>query len=379
MATLAVYPGEQSVDVALRDGSTVHVRPVRPGDRDAIHAFLSGMSDESLYYRCFGTPNIQWLTDWSVDVDYSGRYGVIVTTGADVRVVAHAAYVRIDDDRAEVAFEVAESMHGHGIATLLLAHLAGVAARNGISRFTAKVLMSNRKMIDVFRDSGFPVAHRILDGVTEIELPTTLTDATLRAFERREQVAAVGAVQHLLAPESVAVIGASRRAGAIGSVLLANLVDAGFTGNVYPINRKAGALQGLRCYPSVLELPESPELAVVAVPAAHVCAVARDCAAAGVRGIVVISAGFAETGEEGGARQRELVQICRESGMRLIGPNSLGVLNTDPAVKLDATLAGHQRARRQRRLSVAERRARDRPDRGGRPARPRPIVVRLGR
>jgi GNAT superfamily N-acetyltransferase len=171
--TPVAYPAEQSVDIALRDGSTVHVRPVLDTDEDAIRAFLESMSLDSLYFRCCGIPNVKWLAKWSADVDYPDRYGVVATSGADGAVVAHAAYVRLGDDRAEIAFEVGDALQGHGIGTLLLVHLAAVAACNGISVFIAQVMPSNHKMIDVFRDSGFPVKQRTANGVTEIELLTS--------------------------------------------------------------------------------------------------------------------------------------------------------------------------------------------------------------
>jgi acetate---CoA ligase (ADP-forming) len=334
-----VYPAEQSVDVALRDGSTIHVRPVRTDDKDGIEAFLRAMSSESLYLRCFGIADLEQLSDWSIDVDYADRYGLVATEGPEETIVAHAAYIRYEENRAEVAFEVADRLHGHGIATLLLAHMAGIAARHGIATFTAEVLPSNHKMIEVFRTSGFPATMRSVTGVTEVEFPTELSDGTIEAFDRREREAAVGAIRPVLAPISVAVVGASRRPDAVGSVVLANLIDGRFRGHVYPVNPHAKTLQGIPCHGSVNELPEPPELAVIAVPAREVIGIARDCGQAGVKALVVLSAGFAEAGTEGTGRQRELLSVCRHSGMRLIGPNCLGVLNTDPAVQLNATFA----------------------------------------
>jgi acetyl coenzyme A synthetase (ADP forming)-like protein len=339
-AGTADYPAGQSVNVALRDGSTVHVRPVRREDRDAIAAFLQTMTADSLYFRAFGTPNIQRLSDWSVDVDYADRYGLVATTGPEQSIVAHAAYVRTSARRAEVAFEVADQLHGQGIGTLLLGHLAGVAAQHGITKLTAIVMPNNYKMIDVLRDSGFPVTQRSSDGATEIDLPTSVSEETLEAYERREQTAAISALRTFLAPRTVAVIGASRRAGTVGSELLVNLIQGGFAGRIFPVNPTAERLQGLRTYPSVADVPEPVELAVVIVPSRHVADVARQCAAGGVRSLVVISAGFAEAGPDGEARQAELLEICRTAGMRLIGPNCLGVLNTDPDVRMNATFAG---------------------------------------
>jgi acetyl coenzyme A synthetase (ADP forming)-like protein len=335
----ASYPADQSADVALRDGSTVHVRPVRREDRAGIKAFLESMSAESLYFRAFGIPNVERMSDWSVDVDYADRYGLVVTRGAEEAIVGHAAYVRTDDHRAEVAFEVADPLQGHGIATLLLAHLAGVAARHGITLFTAEVLPINRKMIEVFRTSGFPVTQRTEQSVTMIELPTSFSEETLSAFEARAQTAAVEAVRSFLSPTAVAVVGASRREGTVGGEILHNLVSGGYQGAIHPINPYAETIAGRRAYASIEEVPEPIELAVIVVPAAAVVGVARECAVAGVRALLVISAGFAESGADGAVLQRELLEVCREAGMRLIGPNCLGVLNLDPVVKLNVTFA----------------------------------------
>jgi acetate---CoA ligase (ADP-forming) len=339
MSARAAYPPEQEVNVALRDGSTVHVRPVLAADRAAILAFLGSMSAESLYFRAFGVANVERLTDFSVDVDYGDRYGLVATRGSDGAVVAHAAYVRFAGDSAEVAFEVADALHGQGIATLLLAHLAGVAARQGITRFTAEVMPDNHKMIEMFRGSGFPVTQRTADGVTEIELPTSLSEETIAAFEVRAQTAAIGALRSFLSPSSVAVIGASRRPGTVGAEVLGNLVVGGYTGALYPVNPHAERIHGLPAFASIAAVPGPVELAIVVVPASGVVGVARECAAAGVRALLVISAGFGESGADGQARQRELLDVCRSTGMRLIGPNCLGIINNDADVRLNATFA----------------------------------------
>lgn len=332
-------PELRSVNVALRDGSTVHVRPVSAGDRDGIATLLSSMSADSLYFRGCGQVNIDWLSDWAVDVDAANRYGLVATSGLSAAIVAHAGYVRVDEHRAEIAFEVADGLHGRGVGTLLLGQLAGVAADHGIDTFVASVMAGNHKMLEVFASSGFPLTQRIEDGGIEISLPTTISDDVFEAFERRRHTASANAVRSFLRPGSVAVVGASRDPGSIGGVLIANLVQGGFTGSVYPVNPHASSILGIHAYASVLELPETPELVVVAVPAAAVIAVAEQCAERGVRAILVISSGFSEVGGAGAERQRLLFDICRRSGMRLIGPNCLGLLNTDPEVRLNATFA----------------------------------------
>lgn len=340
--TGSAYPHEREADVALRDGSTVHVRPVRADDGAAIRAFLGHVSAESIAFRFFGTPNLDWVIDWSLDVDYADRFALVAETGNPSAIVAHAAYVREGADRAEVAFLVADPWQGRGISTILLAHLADIATAHAIHTFTASVLPANHRMIEVFRESGFPVEMHSRPGEIGIEFPTSLTPGALERFEERERIAAVAAVRTVLEPRTVAVVGASRRRGTVGGEILRNLLDAEFAGAVYAVNPQAEVVQSLPAYPSVADIPAAVELAVVVVPAEAVLEVARECAAAGVRALVVISAGFAEAGKAGAARQRELLSVCREAGMRLVGPNCLGVLNTAADVRLDATFAAHQ-------------------------------------
>ena len=272
------------------------------------------MSEESLYYRSFGMPNVERMSDWSIDVDYADRYGLVVTRGATDGIIGHAAYVRTGPSSAEVAFEVADPLQGHGIATLLLAHLAEVAARNGITTFTAEVLPGNYKMTDMFRNSGFPTTLRTADGVTAVELPTSLSEETLTAFEARAQTAAIEAVRCFLAPRRWRSSAPAAGEGTVGAEILSNLISARFCGRLYPVNPHADAIGGVPAYRNVAEIPGPFELGVIVVPAALVNDVARECAAAGARALLVISAGFAEAGREGEARQRELLEICRNAG-----------------------------------------------------------------
>jgi len=337
----SAYPAGQDVDVALRDGSTLRIRPVTAKDRPAIEVFLRNLSPESICFRFFGQVNLDWAARWATDVDYGDRYALVAMAGPGHAVVAHAAYVRTGEDRAEVAFTVADAWQAHGIATIMLAHLATVAEAHGVAVFTAEVLPDNHRMIGVFRDSGFPVARRSGDGVIEVELPTSRSRQTRQSFEQRSQTAAIAAVGRFLRPRSVAVIGASRELATVGGELLRNLCSDGFAGDVYPVNLRAGMVQGQRAYGSIGKVPEQVDLAVIAVPAAQVADVARECGSAGVHALLVISAGFAEIGGEGVLRQQELLAICREAGMRLVGPNCLGVLNTAADVRLNATFAGH--------------------------------------
>jgi acetate---CoA ligase (ADP-forming) len=333
------YPSEREAHVALRDGSTIHVRPVRSGDREAIRAFLDTVSKESIAFRFFGIPRPEWIIDWSLDVDYIDRFALVAETGDPPAIVAHAAYIRESPDRAEVAFLVADAWQSRGISTILLAHLAALAEHQGIATLTAEVLPANHRMIQVFRESGFPVDLRASADAISLELPTSLSPDGLARFEERERLAAVAALRSFLEPRSVAVIGASRRRGTVGGEILRNLLAAEFTGAVYAVNPHSEVVQSLPAYPSVTAIEAAIDLAVVVVPADDVLTVAHECAAAGVRALLVISSGFAETGAAGAERQRELLAICRQAGMRVIGPNCLGVLNTAATVGLNATFA----------------------------------------
>jgi acetyl coenzyme A synthetase (ADP forming)-like protein len=326
------------IDVVLLDGSTVHVRPVQSDDEVLMLAFLEGLSDYSRLLRFFSAgANLAGQAHRAVDVDQGSAYGLIATAGATDQIVGHAGYACEQATAAEVAFAIAESYQGRGLATALLAHLAEHAQGVGIATFTAVVRPDNHRMLSVFRESGFPVDVRSAADIVSVTLPTEMTAAGWTRFEQRERLASVAAVDAVLAPHAVAVIGASRRRGTVGGEIVRNIVGAGFEGVVYPVNPSAASVQSMPAHASVGELPGPVDLAVVAVPAASVVGVASECGAAGVRALVVISAGFAEAGPDGVQRQRELLDVCRRYGMRIVGPNCLGVLNTAAEVRLNAT------------------------------------------
>ena len=330
------YPAHREADVVLHDGSTVRLRPVRPEDAAALREFFAALSLESRAFRFFsGAIDLEGAAALLADVDYAQRYGLLATRGG--KVLGHGLYVGGPEGQAEVAFAVAEEMQGKGLGTILLAHLAEVAGEHGYSTFVAVVLPQNHRMVEMFRESGLPTETTAEPGLLRVEMPTAFTAAARERFEDRDRIAARAAVRSLLEPRSVALVGASRRPGSVGAEVLRNLVEGGFEGQLYPVNPKADSLAGLAAYPSLAQVPGEVELAVIAVPAAAVVATAREAAANGARALVVLSAGFSETGEEGARRERELLAVCREAGMRLVGPNCLGVLNTAAEIRLDAT------------------------------------------
>jgi acetyl coenzyme A synthetase (ADP forming)-like protein len=336
----SVYPADRQAVVALRDGSTATVRPVRADDAAALVQFFESLSDESRFLRFFsGAVNLPQMAATATHLDYHDRYGLVATAGSEGSVIANAMYLKTDAERAEVAFAVADAYQGRGLATLMLGQLAEAAEAAGISTFEALVLPSNHRMIEVFRESGFAVRSTVEPGQILVEFPTSLSTEAIERFDRREDTAAVNAMRAFFEPRSVALVGASRKRGTIGGELFHNLLSTGFPGPVYPVNPQASVVQSVPAYRSVRDIPGPVDLAVIAVPANNVLQVARECAAKAVVALVVISAGFSEDGLEGKERERQLLEICRQAGMRLVGPNCMGVINTAGAAPLDATFA----------------------------------------
>jgi acetyl coenzyme A synthetase (ADP forming)-like protein len=333
------YPTRWESDVVLADGGTVHVRPIRADDGDQLLGLYSRLSDESIYLRFFSPvpPPTERQLEQLTDVDYDERFALVAELGGEM--VAVARYIRGDDATAEVAFTVQDDQHGRGLATVLLEHLAAVAREHGIRRFVAWTMASNSKMLGVFAAAGFDV-HRTFDaGTIEVSFDIEPTPTSVDAQHAREHSAEARSMVRLLAPGSIAVIGASRRAGTIGNGLFRNLLDGDFQGPVYPVNPTAGSVAGVRAYPKVTDVPDHVDLAIVCVPAEHVRTVAEDCVRKGVGGLVVISAGFAEIDAAHGATEHQLVELARGNGMRMIGPNCMGVVNTNPDVRMNGTFA----------------------------------------
>jgi acetate---CoA ligase (ADP-forming) len=328
--------------VVLRDGSTILIRPVEPADEEGILSFLLALSEETLSLRFFGFVPRDALPEKArtlLDPRLDGSFAMVALQGPEERVVGHAMYVPTAAGRAEVAFVIADDSQGRGLGSILLGQLAQTASSRGVEIFEASFLPQNHRMLGVFRDSGFSLRMIPQAGEILVEFPTEVTDSALERFEEREAIAAVNAVRTLLSPGSVAAIGASRERETIGGEVFRNLLQFGFQGPVLPVNPKAAVIQSILAYPGVEAVPSEVDLAVVMVPAAAVLEVAEACGRKGVKSLVVISAGFAEVGPEGRARQDELVRICRNYGMRLVGPNCMGILNSDPRVRLNATFA----------------------------------------
>jgi acyl-CoA synthetase (NDP forming)/RimJ/RimL family protein N-acetyltransferase len=323
-------------DVLLRDGSTLRLRAPGPADFDAIKAFYDGLSPESRYMRFHGFGRTDGAAREHAEADGEDRVALIGGHGG--RVVAAAGYDRLrEPGAAEVAFAVADDFHGRGTATRLLEQLAAIAAERGIYRFDAEVMADNRAMLGVFKRAGFGVKRESAFGEVTVSLDIHPSEALQERIAARDHLAAVASLRPILAPASVAVVGAT---GGLGRAVLANLVDGGFAGVVTPVDPGGGVVHSMRAARALAELEEPAELVVIAVPEGEVLDAAAEAAEHGAKALLVLSAGFADAGGEGARREQRLLEIIRSAGLRMVGPNCLGVLSTDPAVRLNATFAG---------------------------------------
>ncbi len=327
--------------VVLRDGSTANLYMAQPRHREVLLAFFERLSPVARHRRFFmeSSPPEALVADMCDTSDPRRQLTLFVARQARdaLHVLAVGSYERKDPRTVEVAFAVDDAFHGHGLGTVLLERLAFLAHRHGFSRLWAVTQPDNLAMRQVFQDSGFVVHERYGGDEMEVEIDLTPPGTDTTKSELRERVATVASLHPLFRPRALAVIGASRNPERIGAQILSAVLAGPFAGPVYPINLHAEELQGRRVYPSIASVPEPVDLAVLAVPPAEVLSVVDACGAAGVRALVVITSGFAEVGTAGRALQEELVQKVRDYGMRMVGPNCFGVVNTDPAVRLNAT------------------------------------------
>ncbi len=333
------YPSEFELDVVVRDGDVVHVRPIRGDDGELIVDFFERLGPQSRFFRFFEVKEslppdeVHHFTH----VDYSDRMALIVIDAG--KMVAVGRYDRTPEDPTvgHVAFAVADDHQSRGIGTALIQLLTAYARQHGISRFAADVLAENVRILRVLRNAGYDLTRTLEAGVYSVDFPVAYTADARSAAEEREKRAVAASVAPLFFPASIAVIGASTRPGSIGNSLMQNLIGSGFQGAIYPVNPTARVVNSVRAYETVLDIPDAVDLAFVVVPSHLVLEVARQCAEKGVRGLVVISAGFGEIGND--ALEDELVRIVREGGMRMVGPNCMGLVNTAPNVNMNGTFA----------------------------------------
>jgi acyl-CoA synthetase (NDP forming)/GNAT superfamily N-acetyltransferase len=335
---------EDSTYALLTDGATVEIRPARPGDFAAVRDMHAKMSPDNLYLRFFSmSPAVAEQEARRVCREPGPDHAALLAL-INGEVVGCGTYEQAGagSRSAEVAFTVADDLHNRGVGMLLLEHLVSLARGRGFRAFTAETLNENAAMLRVFADAGLPAQRSLTDGVYGIRfpLPADEADAALGTYRDtvavRERSADVASMRPVLVPASVAVIGASRRPGSVGRVILQNIISGGFPGPVYPVNPHAAELDGIPCMPSAAALPDHVDLAVIATPPAAVLGIAEDCGRRGVKALVVIAAGLS------GPARAELLGICRRHGMRMVGPASFGVAN--PSICLDATFAARHPA-----------------------------------
>jgi acetate---CoA ligase (ADP-forming) len=338
---------EYRVEAILRDGRSIYIRALRNDDRQCLLDLFNRLSPRSVYFRFFRFK--QWLTEAELtqftDLDFDKNAALIAAfrEGEREHILGVGRYsalpVKNGPRQAEVALAVADAFQGKGAGTLILEHLAVIARHNGIVEFRADVLEENERMIDVFTCLGFQVERSLESGVIHFSFPTHLTEEFVAAQMRRERMATAESVRSFLKPRAIAIVGASRKHGTIGAALLASLKRCQFRGMLYPVNPGATEIEGIPTFPTVSAIQAPVDMALIAVPAAAVEDAIRDCARASVRSVVVISAGFGEVSPEGRETEKLLRQLARSSGMRMVGPNCMGVINTAPDISMNANFA----------------------------------------
>ncbi|GMA51634.1 hypothetical protein GCM10025857_29910 [Alicyclobacillus contaminans] len=327
--------------VILRDGRVAELRRAHPdaADHARVKALFDRASSDSLFYRFFHT--VREVSDEQIhemlDGDGYDRLSLLCLAGD--RALGIGTYVRTDDETAEVAFLVDDELHGKGFGTLLLEHLAQEAWRRGFKRFEAYVMDGNYKMLQVFRSSGYQLQQTSESGAMHLVLPLTHTERVRALRATRDKLATQASLMPFFAPKAIAVIGASRDPHGLGNLVFRNILNGGFQGTVYPVNPSAQTVVSVRAYKTLMDVPEPVDLAVVVVPAADVLDVVRQCVEANVGAVMILSAGFAERGPAGAELQAQITAVLRSGGQRLIGPNSLGLVNTSKDVQLNASFA----------------------------------------
>ena len=343
-ATNSAYPAQYETEVLLKDGSRILLRPIRQDDTERWLAFFQRQSQQTKYFRFQRDPGEMGPEDALrfCTVDYQNTFALVGEVQKEQRkeIVAIGRYYRLPDKRsARVAFAIEDAYHGKGIGTKLIEWLANIARDNGIAFFKGDVLAENERMMSVLKDYGFHIDSELRGGVYHLTIPIARSRRVERKEAERERLSTVASVRNVMAPRSIAVVGASRQPGSIGQLVFQNIMEGGFTGVVYPVNPKADAIMAVKAYPSILDVPGEVDLAIIIVPTQFVTKVADECGRKGVRAIIVITDGFKERGPEGAAREEELRDVALGHGMRLVGPNCMGILTTDPEVRLNASFS----------------------------------------
>jgi acyl-CoA synthetase (NDP forming)/RimJ/RimL family protein N-acetyltransferase len=324
----------------LIDGSTVEIRSAGPGDTEAVRAMHAALSPHNAYLRFFNLSPLNAEREARRVCREPGPDHAALLAWLEGELAGVASYEPAErPGTAEIALAIPDHLHGRGIGTLLLEHLVSIARRRNLHAFTAVTLAENAAMLAVFAAAGLPVQRRREDGEVLLTFPLPAGEADrhledyLDSVTARESRADVASLRHVLRPDSIAVVGASRSRGSAGREILRNIVTGGFGGPVYPVNPHAPSLEGLPCLPDAGDLPQHVDLAIIAVPAAALPEVAAACGRRGVRSLVVITGDL-------GAEGPGLLATCRRYGMRLVGPNCFGI--AVPGISLDATFGAHR-------------------------------------
>ncbi len=335
------YPKEFEFDVLLSDGRVIQLRPIRPDDAERERAFIARVGPQSSYFRFFqvrkelSPEELRYFTN----VDYDDRMAFIALHGEDMVAVGRYDVMHEKSSStgrvAEVAFLVEDAFQGLGIGSHLLQHLTVYARLKEITAFEAYVLSENRAMLRLFRDSGYRLTRQLEEGCYEVEFPIEYSLEAQAAEWEHEKRAVTASLMPILYPRSVAVIGASRNDRSIGGRIFTNVLMRGFTGPVYPVNPNAAFVHAVKAYPSIRDIPDPIDLAIIVVPAPLVPLLVEECGQKGVRGVVIISSGFRSRDDGDTSLERALVAAARRHGMRLIGPNCMGLINTDDKISLD--------------------------------------------
>jgi acetate---CoA ligase (ADP-forming) len=327
-------------DVLLRDGSTVTIRQAERSDAHAVEWLLQELAPEVQRLRFGKRLSVDEIRSEAQEISNNrDRFTLLATSGEPPRALAEGGITDLGRGRGRITITVAQSERGRGLATHMLGALSHAAGAAGITELEAIADPENHEMINVIGESGFPVEVGIEPGRLVMRFPSQMTPNAVQQFEARERISAAQSVRRFLEPRRIALIGASRNRESISGALFHNLLNAGFRGPILPVNETAKVVQSVLSYPNVEDVPGDVDLAVIAVPASVIEGTIDACIRKGVTSLVIITAGFAEAGEDGRVRQREIIRRCRAEGIRIIGPNCMGILNTNPEIGLNATFS----------------------------------------
>ncbi len=327
------YPQYWEADVVLRDGTTARIRPIRAQDGEALRAFHSRLSSETVYFRYFA-PHPELSADeilHLINVDYCDRVALVVVWRGDI--VGVGRYERVDDSSAEVAFVIRDDVQGRGVGSLLLEHLAAAGRESGIARFIAEVLPQNGRMLATFRYAGYSLSQATADGVVDVSFDIADTVSLDSVRESRAHRNEAQSLVPLLRPQSIAIVGASRRPRSIGNTLLVNLITGGFAGKLFIVHPDADQILGVPCVRTLNDIDADIDIVAIAVPAEDVMKVVQESAHARAKSLVIISSGF-----ENAKSSADLGRFARSAGMRLLGPAAFGLINTDAKISVNCSL-----------------------------------------